>query len=313
MADWHLEAYERWLTTEFSVSTVDVYARAAKQFANSMKRTPKKAGLFDAKDVETFLLRLQEKTSIETEHVYSRALMRYTEFLVTKMSEPIDIKAIQDRISQLRRQKGHELPVLSLDVLGKIHNFAIGWSPQPNPDNMRNTCRDLRDKAFTLVLAETGLRVGGVMNLREGGFSSTDKTLAPTVHETIHLKSHTALAIRRYLNTRGQYYPSTPNSILFARHDKRASNNLLAISRWTAANIIEHVATQALSPQERQDLLDEGISLSPHSFRHYFVAMTLNTTGSIEETQVAAMHGTAATTRKYLELVKKETKNEQSD
>ncbi len=275
MAGWHLDTYERWLAAEFSASTADVYARAVRQFADWVHHTNKNIVIIDITDVETFLLHLQNNASVETEHVYSRALLRYVEFLANTESLPIDNHAIEEAITQLRRPKQHNLPDLPLDVIEKIHAFAINWSPQPDPGSARTTYRNLRDRAFVLVLAETGLRVGGVVSLRESNFNPGESMLLPVGGEAVTLTIQTTQALSRYLNARSRDYKSTPQSILFARHDKRASNSLLSILRWTASNIIDHVMSMALSPKERREIAEKGISITPHSFRHYFVAVTL--------------------------------------
>jgi integrase len=87
---------------------------------------------------------------------------------------------------------------------------------------------------------------------------------------------------------------------LFARHDKKAGNNILPISRWTAANIIHQWTMSSLPPDIRADLTAQGITISPQTFRHYFVITVLQRTGDIAETQYLARHADTATTRRYL-------------
>jgi integrase len=113
-------------------------------------------------------------------------------------------------------------------------------------------------------------------------------------------------AIQHYLTARTPLDDNQPlltnqHLPLFARHDKKASKRILSISRWTAANIITYWVHQALPPDIRTKLHQQQVTISPQTFRHYFVITTLQRTGNLNEAQLLARHTDTATTRRYLQ------------
>jgi integrase len=83
-------------------------------------------------------------------------------------------------------------------------------------------------------------------------------------------------ALKDYINARtsldgGSGRPLTALP-LFARHDDRAGSKMLPISTTTGRNIVKQRVREALGEQAVG-------SISPHSFRHYFVTMVLRGSG----------------------------------
>jgi integrase len=112
-------------------------------------------------------------------------------------------------------------------------------------------------------------------------------------------------AISTYLSRRSNLDQQNPTDTpLFARHDKRASKRVLPISRWTGANIVENWVNYALDASIRAQLDSEKITITPHSFRHYFILDALaQTDHDIAATQTLARHGDRSTTRRYLHRI----------
>jgi integrase len=83
---------------------------------------------------------------------------------------------------------------------------------------------------------------------------------------------------------------------LFARHDKGAGSKIKAITTRTGQNIIRQRAGEALGDQESG-------SITPHSFRHYFVTTVLRGTGgNLKIAQELARHRNISVTQRYAHL-----------
>jgi integrase len=106
-------------------------------------------------------------------------------------------------------------------------------------------------------------------------------------------------ALRDYLNARaeqdglgGKALASLP---VFARHDKAAGKKIKPISTTTGRSIVNE--------RVRDCLGSEAVgTITPHSFRHYFVTTILNSSGNLKLAQVLARHTNIAVTQRYTHL-----------
>ena len=184
--------------------------------------------------------------------------------------------------------------------------------PQGEDINERDQLRILRDKAFILTLADTGLKVSEICDLRRKHvnlaqqllhFDSIPLSISPRTAQAIQ----SYLAARQKLDAQQRLQPDHGELALFARHDKRASSKILPISRWTASNIVDEWVRLALPEQMRAELEERGQVISPQTFRHYFVVTMLEQTGDLSTTQTLARHSDPSTTRRYMQYLE-ETK-----
>jgi len=111
------------------------------------------------------------------------------------------------------------------------------------------------------------------------------------------------LSARHKMDSNQRLLPSE-HLPLYARHDKRAGKHVLPISRWTGANIIDYWVSQTLPPDKQVELTKPEQTITPHTFRHYFVLMTLTETGDITTTRSLARHKDPATTRRYIQSLR---------
>jgi integrase len=106
--------------------------------------------------------------------------------------------------------------------------------------------------------------------------------------------------LRDYLNARakldgdsGRPLPSLP---LFARHDKGAGKKIKPITTTTGRNIVEQRVRESLGT-------DAVGTITPHSFRHYFVTTVLRGSGgNLKLAQELARHRNIAVTQRYAHL-----------
>jgi integrase len=155
------------------------------------------------------------------------------------------------------------------------------------------------------LLAETGLKVSELCDLRLKQFNPQHQTIQLSPDFEIPLSSQANSSLKSYLDHRHkldnkQHLMKTDELPLLARHDKRAGEKVLPISRWTASNIINEWTMLALTEQTQADLQENNQRITPQSFRHYFVLHMLQQSDDITATQALARHADRSTTSRYL-------------
>lgn len=258
---------------------------------------------------EAYLRYLQAERAVETEHLYSRAVLDFYEMAEQREWADVEAARIADYLRDNRRPKQHRVPDPPVQAITTIIEYAASLPvPQGADVNERDQLRILRDKAFVLTLADTGLKVSEICDLRRKHVNLAEQNL---LFDGIPLSisSRTTQALQHYLaarhklDTQQRLQPNPGDLALFARHDKRASDNILPISRWTASNIIDEWVRLALPAEMRAGLEERGQAISPQTFRHYFVVTTLEQTGDLSTTQTLARHTDPSTTRRYMQYL----------
>ena len=105
--------------------------------------------------------------------------------------------------------------------------------------------------------------------------------------------------MKDYLTARAASDGSTGRSLtalpLFARHDKGAGKVVQPITTTTGRNIVRDHVVRTLGPEAAG-------SITPHSFRHYFVTRVLQTSNNLKLAQELARHKNIAVTQRYAHL-----------
>lgn len=323
-----ISRYLESLFAHYAPQTILAYSQALRLFAQLLQKQlaihPTKASI-DTLKVDwayLYLHHLQENHSIETEHLYSRAILGFYQYVETHIHPGFAGQAdiLARYLAQHRRAKQHYAPTLPVAAIETILTHVTTASTPRDPDHSisRDTLRLLRDKAFLLTLANTGLRVSEICLLRVEHIDPTHHILLLDTDLQLPLPSPVLAAVNAYLVARKpldslQHLFHASHLPLFARHDKKAAKQILPISRWTAANIVAYWTTAALPPDEYQQLISNNCPISPQTFRHYFVIATLQRTGNLHETQTLARHADTATTRRYLTYTVQNTPPESND
>ena len=86
---------------------------------------------------------------------------------------------------------------------------------------------------------------------------------------------------------------------LFARHDKGAGKKVKPITPITGRRIVQERVAQLLGKEAVG-------TITPHSFRHYFVTSVLRGTGNLRYAQELARHKNIAVTQRYTHLTNEE-------
>ncbi len=237
-----------------------------------------------------------------TEQLYLNAAMGFYRYLAAEKLADINLPRLDLLRKQRTRRPGIRLPQFPASDIERVLEFVsdparLGWS-----DDVEQL-RALRDRAFLLTLADTGLRVHEACKLHRGDIDWNEGRAMiigkGDKQAIIRFSSRSMNALRAYLSLRaaldgasGRPLPSLP---LFARHDKGAGKKIKPITTGTGRNIVKERVEQALGK-------DAMGRITPHSFRHYFVTTILLASGNLKLAQALARHSNIQVTQRYAHL-----------
>lgn len=238
-----------------------------------------------------------------TERLYLTAITGFYQFLVAENLADLNLPRLRLLIRQRSRRPGIRLPQFPRNDIEEILSYANKVEFAEASDD-RESLRNLRDRAFLLVLADTGLRVHEACKLRRGDIDWTENKAVITGkgnrQAVVRFSKRSISALRHYLNARGQLDGSSGRPLtalpLFARHDRGAGKRVTRITTRTGQNIISKRVGEALG--------DQAVgTITPHSFRHYFVTTVLRGSGgNLKMAQELARHKNIQVTQRYAHL-----------
>lgn len=237
-----------------------------------------------------------------TEQMYIVAVKGFIEYLVAEELAEINLSKIQLLIRQRTRRPGKRLPQFPSDDIDRMINYYED-KQYLDIEEERDRLRALRDRAFIITLADTGLRVHEACNLRRGDIDWNEgKALIigkGNRQAVVRFSRRSQKALRDYTKSRGKLDGQTRKPLsalpLFARHDKGVGVRIEPITPTTGRNIIAEKVEEVLGK-------DAVGSITPHSFRHYFVTRVLSATGNLKLAQSLARHKNIAVTQRYAHL-----------
>jgi integrase/recombinase XerC len=238
-----------------------------------------------------------------SERLYLTAVAGFFEYLVAERLASINLPRLRLLIRRRARRPGQRLPQFPREAIERIIEHAIYLTSAPATDD-KARLRNLRDRAFLLVLADTGLRVSEACSLRRGDIDWNEGRailVGKGDKESIIRFSRRSLsALKDYLSVRASRDGSTGRPLsalpLFARHDRGSGKKILSMSTTTGRAIVHQRAREALG----NDI--EG-TITPHSFRHYFVTTVLRASGgNLKLAQELARHQNITVTQRYAHL-----------
>lgn len=238
-----------------------------------------------------------------SERLYLTAVAGWYEFLAAERIASINLPRLRLLIRQRARRSGQRLPQFPRNAIDKIIIYAKNLVNSPAKDE-RDHLRNMRDRAFLLTLADTGLRVHEACNLRRGDMDWSEARalfIGKGDREAVVRFSRRAMsALKDYLSARGKIDGASGRPLtalpLFARHDRGAGKNVLPISTTTGRAIVHQRTREALGEEAES-------AITPHSFRHYFVTTVLRGSGgNLKMAQELARHRNIAVTQRYAHL-----------
>ena len=126
-----------------------------------------------SEDAIAWFVTLLQDYAPATEKLYLTAVVGYYEFLVSEGFAPLNLARIKQLLKRRTRRSGQRLPQFSREAIEAVLEYAQRLRSATYEDE-RDHLRNLRDRAFLLTLADTGLRVHEACNMRRGDLDWND-------------------------------------------------------------------------------------------------------------------------------------------
>jgi integrase/recombinase XerC len=237
-----------------------------------------------------------------TERLYLTAVTGFFSFLAADNLAQVNLPRIKLLIQQRARKPGQRLPQFPASAIDTIIE-KISASEFLSSDDHQDHIIKLRDRAFLLTLSDTGLRVHEACGLRRGDLDWNEgKAMIigkGNRQDIIRFSTRSTDALKDYLKMRTKIDGGTKTPLsalpLFARHDRGAGKKIKPMTTTTGRNIV--------TERVRELLGEEAVgTITPHSFRHYFVTRVLRSSGNLKLAQELARHKNIAVTQRYAHL-----------
>ncbi len=301
-----ISLYLESITLARSEKTADTYRFALLSYSRELEARGYDIDVFPVSElgedsIAWFAASLKDY-SPATEQLYLTAAAGFMEFLAAERLADVNLPRMRLLIRQRARRQGQRLPQFPRESIEKILSFADEL-PAFQVEDDKERLRNLRDRAFLITLADTGLRVHEACGLRRGDIDWNEGRAIiigkGDKQAVIRFSARAMNALKDYLNERmsldgasGRPLQSLP---LFSRHDKGAGKKTRPITTATGRNIVSDRARQALGEESHGHI-------TPHSFRHYFVTTVLRGSGNLKLAQELARHTNIAVTQRYAHL-----------
>lgn len=290
-----------------SQNTARTYSNAIHSFElalanNSINPFEQKVNELSVEAISWFAVYLKDY-SPATEILYLTVAAGFFEFLSSNELAKPNLPRMRMLIRQRSRRQGQRLPQFPRNAIEDTILYAISLIEEGTAD-VDDQLRNLRDRAFLLTLADTGLRVHEACNLRRGDIDWNESRAViigkGDRQNVVRFSKRSIQALRDYLKVRssrdgasGKPLASLP---LFSRHDRGAGKKIKPITPTTGRNIV--------SQRIRESLGEDYVgTITPHSFRHYFVTTVLQGSGgNLKLAQELARHRNIAVTQRYAHL-----------
>ncbi len=302
-----VQAYLESVTLSRSENTARTYQNALNSFTQALLAAnldPRQISIGElTEDAVTWFASYLKNYSPTTERLYLTAANGFYEFLAAeRLTEP-NLPRVRMLIRQRARRVGQRLPQFPRKYIEKMIEYAIKLATLPVKDEMEKL-RNLRNRAFLVTLADTGLRVHEACGLRRGDIDWNEGRAIiigkGDQQAVVRFSQRTLKVLRDYLNARshldggsGRPLASLP---LFARHDKGAGKKIKPITTTTGRNIVADIVAEVLGAEAKG-------TVTPHSFRHFFVTTVLHGSGgNLKLAQELARHKNISVTQRYAHL-----------
>lgn len=240
--------------------------------------------------------------SASTERLYLTAVSGFYQYLAAENLTQVNLPRIQMIIRQRARKPGQRLPQFPVDQIEQIIETILHLTEKAYSDEMEHL-RDLRDRSFLITLADTGLRVHEACNLHRGDLDWNEGQAIVigkgNRQDIVRFSSRSMSALKEYLHKRanldGNNNRPLPSLPLFARHDKGSGSKIKPMTTTTGRNIVAEWVEKILGKEAVG-------TITPHSFRHYFVTRVLRSSSNLKLAQELARHRNITVTQRYAHL-----------
>ncbi len=237
-----------------------------------------------------------------TEKLYLTAINGFFEYLAAEQLLEVNLPRIRLLIRQRGRKPGIRLPQFPEGSIEQIIRVLEHSEIDSKFDEIEQL-RFLRDRSFLITLADTGMRVHEACNLRRGDIDWLEGHAIiigkGNQQALVRFSQRSLFFLKKYLEERSKLDGSSNRPLsslpLFSRHDKGAGKKIQRITTTTGRNIVTQYVRDILGP-------DAVGTITPHSFRHYFVTKILKGSGNLKLAQELARHKNITVTQRYAHL-----------
>ena len=289
-----------------SQNTALTYGKALKEFRKVLVKAridpeTSPAGVLTEDHISKFVMHLKAFAPA-TEQLYVHAIARFYKYLAAERLAEINLPRMDLLIEQRTRKPGIRLPQFPTDDIERVLEFVSHIASLP-VDSKIERLRAMRDRAFILTLADTGLRVHEACNLRRGDIDWNEGRAIiigkGDKQAVVRFTTRSMRALKDYLSLRAELDGGSGKQLtalpLFARHDRGTGKRIKPITPTTGRNIVAERVKQALGNNS------EG-HITPHSFRHYFVSTILRSSNNLKLAQKLARHENIQITQRYAHI-----------
>jgi len=274
-------------TLDLSQNTVTAYRYGLQRF---MSIVGEDAPL-NVETYETFLVAIKE-FSPSTKQIWRSAVLGLYAFCKSG-----DLAAMKGITKHYTRKQGKRMVNFNREAIEQVIEYC---------SRLNGDLPALRDRAFVLTLADTGLRISEACALKRGDIDWREARSMiigkGDKQAVIRFSNRSIQAMREYHSACASIEPNTRMPLqsqpVFARHDIRASRKIKPISAsgmWTA---IKGDPRQGIKGRIEEAGVDRNL-VRIHDFRHYFVTMTYLAKGNLKLSQELARHESIDTTNRY--------------
>ena len=288
-----------------SKNTFDTYSFALRAFQDLLTQRDVDldgpVSAFTEEGIAWFTQYLKEQ-SPATEQLYLQAAKSFYRFLAAERLANINLPRLDLLRQQRARRPGLRLPQFPASDIERLLDYASAKEFAVAADDGERL-RALRDRAFLLTLADTGLRVHEACKLQRGQIDWNEGRAIiigkGNKQAVVRFSTRALRALKAYLAARSTLDGAAGKSLsalpVFARHDKGAGNKVKPITTATGRLIVHQRAVQALGK-------DAEANITPHSLRHFFVTAVLRGSGNLKLAQELARHASIQVTQRYAHL-----------
>lgn len=236
-------------------------------------------------------LQLLRHYSPSSQATYGSALLGLYTYYAENGGE-VNLLALKSAARRYIKKKGQRLPQFDREAIEKVLIYA---------KDLKGGLAEMRDRAFILTLADTGLRISEACGLQRGDLDWKEHRALVIgkgdKQGVIRFSVRSLDALKDYLSDRSKLDGNTGKPLtslpFFARHDRKSGQRVLQVASngmWYAVK--ERIKEAGVSPE----------LIRVHDLRHYFVTMIYLATGDLKAAQELARHSDSKTTSLYAHL-----------
>jgi integrase/recombinase XerC len=309
-----LNAYLSEVANARSRHTYQAYRRAANTFVAALTQAQVAAATSPVEEMslewfKAFLNHLQRKVkgqpqfSAATENLYLTGLLGFVEDYLYAVLPHSAIDDIRTYVKRKRRKIPLRQPPFPQEAIERLL-ASVQEAAQGPMENDERRLSILRDRALLVTLADTGLRVFEACSLTRGQLNSPEGKVSVIgkgdKEAQVRFSSRALRALRAYLQARAKIDGLQKKELsalpLFARHDWAARGKTLPMTTRSAERVVDRWVEAILGA-------DAVGTITPHTFRHYFVTVIIRGSGGdFQVAQKLARHANIATTQRYAHI-----------